>query len=159
MVKKEISKRLSGEYNGKIIDGHRLALPANLRTIIGADCILTKGYEGCAILARSTDWNKLVEPLNSSSFLDRNIRDTLRFLVGSAFDVSLDSQGRFIVPETIREYSGISFKKGEEKEVVFLGLINWIEIWEKTRWVARNQYINANADSIAQELSNMNSKM
>lgn len=151
MVKTGESK-LIGEYSGKVVAGHRVALPAGLRKSLGNSFIMTKGYEGCILIVPSTSWEKLIQPMESRSFLDRNARDTLRFLVGSAFEVETDSQGRVVVPETLRKYAETLYSEGKDCEVVFVGLVNWIEIWEKSRWDERNSFIEENADGIAQEL-------
>ncbi|MCC7304388.1 cell division/cell wall cluster transcriptional repressor MraZ [bacterium] len=152
MVKSGDNAKLIGEYSGKVVSGHRIALPAALRKLLGSSFIMTKGYEGCILVVPMTSWEKLMEPMESRSFLDRNVRDSLRFLVGSAFEVQGDVQGRVVVPETLRDYAKTQYSDKRETEVVFVGLVNWIEIWEKGRWEERNAYLEENADGIAQEL-------
>ncbi len=120
--------------------------------------MVTKGYEGCLLVVPSNSWEKLVQPMESRSFLDRNARDTLRFLVGSAFDVASDAQGRVVLPETLRKYADMVFTEKRETEVVFVGLINWVEVWEKSRWEERTAYLEENADGIAQELISLKSE-
>lgn len=152
MVKNGDNKKLIGEYSGKVVAGHRVALPAAFRKLLGNSFVITKGYEGCLLVVPSSSWEKLIEPMESRSFLDRNVRDSLRFLVGSAFDAETDSQGRVVLPETLRTYGSLSFIDRKDTEVVFVGLVNWIEVWEKSRWTERNTYLEDNADGIAQEL-------
>ena len=152
MVKAGESAKLIGEYSGKVVAGHRVAVPAALRKVLGSEFIMTKGYEGCILVVPSSSWEKLIQPMESRSFLDRNARDSLRFLVGSAFDVATDGQGRVVVPETLRKYAGTLFSEKRDCEVVFVGLVNWIEVWEKTRWEERTAFLEENADGIAQEL-------
>jgi MraZ protein len=86
----------------------------------------------------------------NGSFIDKNIRDTSRFLVGGAKEIELDSQGRFVIPQPLYEHADIS------DEVVFIGLANWIEIWDKEKWEERVKYLKANSDEIAQEISKLN---
>lgn len=152
MVKTGEITQLVGEYTGKVVAGHRVALPANLRKQLGSEFIMTKGYEGCLLVVPTASWQKLIEPMQVRSFLDRNVRDSMRFLVGSAFNLISDAQGRVVVPESLREYSKITYSEKREMEVVFVGLVNWVEIWEKRAWSDRSDYLADNADSIAQEL-------
>lgn len=152
MVKTGESAKLIGEYSGKVVAGHRVALPAVLRKVLGNSFIMTKGYEGCILIVPSTSWEKLIQPMESRSFLDHNARDTLRFLVGSAFEVATDAQGRVVMPETLRKYAGTLYSDRKDCEIVFVGLVNWIEVWEKSRWEERASFIEENADGIAQEL-------
>ena len=152
MVKIGDKAKLIGEYSGKVVAGHRVALPAALRKLLGNSFVMTKGYEGCILVVPSASWEKLIEPMEARSFLDRNVRDSLRFLVGSAFEVTGDVQGRVVVPETLRNYAGTQYNEKHDCEVVFVGLVNWVEVWEKSRWEERNAYLEENADGIAQEL-------
>jgi len=85
----------------------------------------------------------------NGSFINKNIRDTSRFLVGSAKEVSTDTQGRFVIPEALYEHAEIS------NEVVFLGLVNWIEVWSKEKWEERMKYLKENGEKIADEISKM----
>lgn len=147
--------KLIGEYTGKVVSGHRIALPAALRKLLGNSFVMTKGYEGCILVVPSTSWERLIEPMESRSFLDRNVRDSLRFLVGSAFEVQGDVQGRVVVPESLREYAKTQYSDKRDTEVVFVGLVNWVEVWEKSKWEERNMYLEENADGIAQELISM----
>jgi len=158
MVKHGEPGKLIGEYVGKVVSGHRVAFPAPLRKILGTSFIVTKGYEGCLLVVPSNSWEKLVQPMDSRSFLDRNARDSLRFLVGSAFEVTGDSQGRVVLPETLRKYADMVFNEKRDTEVVFVGLISWIEVWEKSRWTERAAFLEENADGIAQELISIKSE-
>jgi MraZ protein len=152
MVKTGGDQKLIGEYTSKIVAGHRVSLPSALRKQLGKAFVLTKGYEGCLLIVPTQSWEKLIAPMESRSFLDRNVRDSMRFLVGSAFDATCDTQGRVVVPESLRKYADTEFVEKFDKEVVFVGLMNWIEIWEKKRWATRSEYLETNADSIAQIL-------
>jgi MraZ protein len=104
------------------------------------------------LLVPTEKWSVILEPLQKSSFFDRNIRDTLRFLVGSSYTIDTDKQGRIVVPAMLREYSKIAHTQNDSSEVVFVGLVNWAEIWEKSLWEQRLAYVEDNADEIAQEL-------
>lgn len=152
MVKSGESQYLIGEFESNVVSGHRLSIPAKLRKELGNKIVISKGYEGCLLIVPEQKWETLVEPLVSRSFLDRNLRDTLRFLVGSSFQVILDSQGRFVIPQNLREYTDIKFSESQDKNAIFVGLVNWVEVWSKDKWLQQSKNIELNADSIAQEL-------
>ena len=48
--------------------------------------------------------------------------------VAGASSESADSQGRVVIPQTLREYAGLA------KDVVLLGQIRRVEIWDKAEW-------------------------
>jgi len=56
-----------------------------------------------------------------------------------------DKQGRILIPVKLRESAGL------EKDIVFVGVLNKIEIWSKERWDSNNDY--KNMDEIAEHMS------
>jgi transcriptional regulator MraZ len=143
---------LIGEYRSKIGLKKRVSLPKKFRKELGEDLILTRGYEDALVLVNKGMWEKIAKEVIAGSFINKNIRDTNRFLVGSAKEIQTDSQGRFVIPEALYEHAGLS------DEVVFIGLVNWIEVWSKEKWIERLDYLKENGEEIAEELSKMNNK-
>jgi len=140
---------LIGEYTGKIGNKKRISLPTKFREELGNDVILTRGYEDALIIVNKKLWKNIASEVINGSFIDKNIRDTSRFLVGGAKEIELDSQGRFVIPTPLFEHAGL------KSEVVFIGLANWVEIWDKNKWEERVEYLKENSDKIAKELSKM----
>jgi MraZ protein len=97
-------------------------------------------------------WQKIAQDVINGSFINKNIRDTSRFLVGSATEIQTDKQGRFIIPQALFDHAQL------KEDVVFIGLVNWVEVWDKDMWQKRLEYLKKNGDEIAQELTNMNNK-
>ena len=143
---------LIGEYRSKIGLKKRVSLPKKFRKELGEDLILTRGYEDALVLVNKGMWEKIAKEVINGSFINKNIRDTSRFLVGSAKEIQTDSQGRFVIPEALYEHADLS------NEVVFIGLVNWIEIWSKDRWIKRLDHLKKNGEEIANELSKMNNQ-
>ncbi|NLL72348.1 MAG: division/cell wall cluster transcriptional repressor MraZ, partial [Clostridiales bacterium] len=54
-------------------------------------------------------------------------------------------QGRILIPARLRESAAL------DKEIVFVGVLNKIEIWSKERWEENNNYDNV--DDIAEHMS------
>jgi MraZ protein len=63
------------------------------------------------------------------------VRDIERFILGSAFEVEPDNQGRIIIPEVLASYANLN------KELIFLGLGDRIEIWSKSVWDKKAEMI------------------
>ena len=137
---------LLGEITYKVGQKHRLALPKKFRTILGDALILTRGYEGCLLLASVSLWEPLLKTVIERPFIDAGARATTRFLLGGASEVQTDGQGRFIVPASLYEYAGFV------DEVVFVGLERWVEIWQKERWLAQLALISQNSTLLGQRL-------
>ena len=140
---------LIGEYTSKVGEKKRVSLPKKFRKELGDEIILTRGYEDALIIVNKKLWKTIASEVINGSFIDKNIRDTSRFLVGGAKEIQLDSQGRFVVPQSLFEHANL------EEEIVFIGLVNWIEVWDKRKWEERLGYLKDNSDKIADEISKM----
>ena len=77
---------------------------------------------------------------------DKNARKFAYFFQGSATDGELDKQGRTLIPAVLRDYAMLG------KEVVFIGMGKRAEIWDKTRWDAKNAEVEADIEDIASEM-------
>jgi MraZ protein len=141
---------LIGEYHGKLSNKKRTSLPKKFRNELGENIILTRGYEDALILVNQDMWQKIAQDVINGSFINKNIRDTSRFLVGSATEIQTDKQGRFIIPQALFDHAQL------KEDVVFIGLVNWVEVWDKDMWQKRLEYLKENGDEIAQELTKMN---
>ncbi len=143
---------LIGEYHGKLSNKKRTSLPKKFRNELGENIILTRGYEDALILVNQEMWQKIAKEVIDGSFINKNIRDTSRFLVGSATEVQTDKQGRFIIPQALFDHAQL------KEDIVFIGLVNWVEVWEKSKWEERLQYLKQHGEDIAQELTKMTDK-
>ena len=147
-----ISDMIIGEYQSKIGEKKRVSLPKKFREELGNELILTRGYEQALIIVNEKMWKKVATEVMNGSFINKDIRDTSRFLVGGAKEISVDTQGRFVIPEALFDHAQL------KKDVVFIGLINWIEIWDNGMWQERLAYLKEHGEEIAQEISKMNTK-
>src|SRR3989339_1288269 len=127
---------LIGHYFVKLTAKGRLAIPARFRPEIGNKAVVARFYEKCLVLVGLPRWTELMTKLTTKGeLITQPTRDVERFILGSAFEIDLDSQGRFVVPQVLRDYASIS------DEIVFLGLGDRVEIWNKRDWEKRETNI------------------
>ncbi|KKU03721.1 MAG: hypothetical protein UX03_C0012G0013 [Candidatus Woesebacteria bacterium GW2011_GWE1_45_18] len=125
---------LIGSYLGILSDARRVAVPKKFLIELGENPVLAKWYEDCLIMVSSDFWDKLsVRLTGEKRAFDLGIRDIERFILGSAFEVEPDEQGRIIIPEILFDYAKL------EKETVFVGLIDRVEIWPKSVWDEKSE--------------------
>lgn len=136
-----------GEYQNKIGDKKRAAIPKKFRDQMGEDLILTRGYEGSLILVNKQMWENIGKEIMNGSFINKNIRETTRFLIGSAVEVKLDPQGRFVIPQSLYDYAKM------DSEITFVGLVNWVEIWSTKSWKAKIEEVSLNSEEISEQLT------
>jgi MraZ protein len=137
---------LIGQYSTKLGAKKRIAVPKKFREEMGDELILTRGYEGCLVLVDRERWDRITQDVVKGSFIDRKVRDSGRFLLAGAHEIELDAQGRFVLPAGLVKYAEFT------DEAVFLGLVNWVEIWSQKKWGEQESFIKENGSAIAQEL-------
>lgn len=136
-----------GEYKQKISDKNRIALPKKFREELGNKLIISKGYEGCLIVMSPAQWEEMSNDAIKGPFVSSLIRDTRRFLFASASEIELDSQGRFVIPPYLMEYTNLSV------EGVFLGLGRWVELWSVEKWGSKVKEIENDSSDLADRLA------
>ena len=116
-----------GQYEHTIDAKGRTIIPAKYREGLGETFIITRGLDGCLYLYPSDAWQEFADKLQSlpSTFQNRKIQ---RQFLSKAMEVSLDKQGRILVPALHREMADL------EKDVIFVGMMNRVELWDKARY-------------------------
>lgn len=141
---------LIGEYEGKLTDKNRLAIPKKFREELKGKMVLSRGYEGCLILLDAKLWQALEKTINRKPILSLSVRDMKRFIMGSAFEIDLDEQGRFVLPSNLKDFAGIN------KDVYFVGLMDWVEVWSANKWNTKITDLSKNATDIAEQFLHKN---
>lgn len=137
---------LIGEFEGKLTEKNRLAIPKKIRQELEEGLIISRGYEGCLLLLDKKRWEVFENLINKSSVLSLSLRDTKRFILGGAYELELDEQGRFVVPSTLLSYAHIT------GEVMFIAIRDWVEVWSKIEWENKLNQIIRTAPDLAEEL-------
>ena len=98
---------LIGEYIHTIDEKNRISLPAKFRKEMGKKVIITPGLDNCLFVFTIAEWKKVSERLAGSgadlSFLKADQRTFSRNMFGQAMDVDVDSIGRILIPDYLKE--------------------------------------------------------
>ncbi len=130
-----------GRYYHTIEQKGRLAIPQSFREELASGGVVTWGLDGCLFLFPESYWQKLSEKLATLPMTNPQARNLTRLLVQSASQLNLDTQGRTLIPDHLREQVQL------KKQVVVAGALTRIEIWDRD---AYHQHL----DSIAQQVNN-----
>lgn len=114
-----------GRYYHTIETKGRLAIPQSFREELQSGGVITWGLDGCLFLFPNSYWQKLSEKLASLPMTQPAARNLTRLLVQSATELNLDSQGRTLIPDHLREQVQL------KKQVVVAGALTRIEIWDR----------------------------
>ena len=116
-----------GEYAYSLDSKGRVNIPAKFRQSLSADSqntfVITRGLDPCIWVYPLEQWKEIENNLRNLSSV-KNIhrtfvRDTARYASPSTYD----KQGRITLTPPLTEYAGL------EKDVLIIGMINKIEIW------------------------------
>ncbi len=138
-----------GEYQHNIDEKGRLAVPVKFRSELGRGAVVTRGLDKCLFLFTENQWDKLAEKLSSLPLTQANSRAFVRLMLAGAMQVGLDSQGRILLPDYLRQYASL------EKEAVVTGLYTRVEIWSRDSWQDYKAKTEAASDEIAEKLADL----
>lgn len=137
---------LIGEYTHTLDEKNRMSLPVKFRKEIGNSVVIAPGLDNCLSLFTVKEWQKISSKLSDSSMLASDNRSFSRFMFGQAVDVGVDSQGRILIPENLKNRSKLSSK------VVVIGVQNRVEIWNEEAWNNYKKDVEGKADALADKL-------
>ncbi|MCH3964196.1 MAG: division/cell wall cluster transcriptional repressor MraZ [Clostridium sp.] len=137
-----------GEYEHCLDSKNRIIIPSKFRQDLGNSFIITKGLDKCLYVYTTDQWKILEDKLEKLPLTNKSARAFVRFFFSGANELSIDKQGRVLVPQSLLEYASI------EKEVVSIGVSNRIEIWSKINWIEYNNS-NIDFDDIAEQMSQL----
>ncbi|MEJ5185182.1 MAG: division/cell wall cluster transcriptional repressor MraZ [Rectinemataceae bacterium] len=130
-------KLLTGEFRNTLDEKGRISLPVRLRAELPASIVLTQGADACLWLFPPQEWEDLSSKiLASTNPFQATSRLVQRRILAPAQEVEIDKLGRISIPQSLREYAGLS------RECVILGIGRYIEIWDQhtyQKYLAENQ--------------------
>ena len=104
-----------GEYEHTIDGKGRMFLPSKFRLELGEKVYLTRSVDKCVCIYPVAKLDEL-PPIRA--------RDVKRSLCASANETDVDSQGRVLIPQQLRDLAGL------QKSVVVIGVGEKAEIWD-----------------------------
>lgn len=137
---------LIGEFRHTLDDKKRISLPAKFRKEIGKNIVVTRGLDGCLFIYSLKEWKTISEQLGSLGMGQAATRGFNRHMLAGAAEVNVDSVGRILIPESLRNSARITSK------VVFAGLYTRIEVWDEETWERYTKDIEKQADQMAERL-------
>lgn len=141
----------SGEYKISLDPKKRINIPAAIRKILPAESndklVFTRGFEGCVFMFPGIEWKRLTEKLMTLNSFDLNVRNFIRVFVGSAHTISMDSQGRVLLPEPIIEMADV------KKDILLQGSLNKWELWNPELYQKYLTSNNIKIENLAEQIN------
>ena len=125
-------------------DKGRVAFPLEFRQVLGRDqLILTLSpYEPCLVAMAPQDFKKQADKLRKLPASNPAITEFKRWVIASSFVANIDKAGRVAIPKELRAYAGL------EREILWAGMIDRLEVWSKTRWNEKNKQRLSNKEEL-----------
>ncbi|GAC1360039.1 MAG: division/cell wall cluster transcriptional repressor MraZ [Herpetosiphon sp.] len=138
-----------GEYEHSVDAKGRIAVPAKFRSQLEGGLVVTRGFERCLQVYPMDQWQLLADKVSSLSQGQSEARSLRRILFAQAFDTELDKQGRIVLPNSLRQYSGIS------ENAVVAGMNSYFEIWAQDGWETTLAELSEEGNTIAAALAGL----
>jgi MraZ protein len=123
-----------------------MSLPVKFRKEMGKSVVVAPGLDNCLSLFTVKEWEKISSKLSDSSMIASDNRSFSRFMFGQAMIVDVDAQGRILIPENLKNRSGLGAK------VIVIGVQNRAEIWNEKTWNDYKKVVEKQADALADKL-------
>ena len=116
---------VTGEFQHNLDSKGRLFIPARLKEELGSVFYVTLSSEKCLHAYSSEAWAAFSEKVNAMPYIKQQ---KMRPLFAFAARCELDTQGRILIPQNLRDYAGLS------KNVTVVGSNNHAEFWDSDTW-------------------------
>jgi len=140
---------LIGEYKHTLDTKKRLSLPSKWRKELGTTLVVTRGLDNCLFVYPLKEWKKITDKVGQLPLGQADTRSFNRFFLSGATEAEVDSVGRILVPDFLKQFAKLDTK------VVLAGIHNRIEIWDEDRWETYKASIEAEADTLAEKLGDI----
>jgi MraZ protein len=122
----ELERRKSmlyGRYEHTIDAKNRVFIPAKYKDALGNNFKITynKLINQCILVYSEEEWQEMQKKVKSLPSVQYQY--FIREICSNTVDVQLDSQGRIVIPQYLKEKVGLA------KNALFLGVGNHAEIW------------------------------
>ncbi len=138
-----------GEYKHSIDDKGRVAIPVKFRSDLSHAAVITRGLDHCLYVFTATAWQEIAGKIKALPMTNANARAFQRLMLAGAVEVELDTQGRALIPDYLREYAKLG------KQTVIAGVYDRIEIWNEAAWNEYKTKTEAAGDEIAERLGEL----
>jgi MraZ protein len=147
----------TGKHLHTIDDNNRLAIPSSIRKCVdeekeGKGFFITPGLDKCLAIYPPLHFKEITKKLSELMFTNQKARTFQRlFFSWSSSFVTCDKQGRIIIPQLHKDYAGL------KKDVVIIGVMDRIEIWDLQHWNEFEEDNEQNFERDAEDLFRLGS--
>lgn len=121
-----------GEHEATLDSKSRFLLPVGFKKQLPEEgtpqFVINRGFEKCLSLYPIKRWEQIFARISQLNDFDPEVRQFRRYFLNGATPVELDSAGRLLIPQNLKEHAGL------EKDIVLAAAVDKIEIWDKSKY-------------------------
>ena len=145
--------KFRGEKYHRIDNNFRLSMPREFADIFRetsqGKIVITRGFEHCLWIFPATIYENIIQRLSTLPLFKKEPMRLRTLYIGSITETELDKQGRIVLPKHLLQFAEI------EQEIVLVGESSRLQLWSAANWQRYLEYINTNADDIAERMSDL----
>lgn len=141
-----------GRYNHTIDEKGRITFPAKVSQIFAEKYdhrMVITGWGRHLLVFPFEEWAVLEAKVSQQSIIRKEVRAFQRLFMSGAVDCTLNHQRRILIPPALREYAQL------EKDVVILGMVRTLEIWNRELLDAEMAKIDENSEEFADYVADL----
>ena len=116
---------MTGEFQHTLDSKGRLFIPARMREELGGVFYVTLSMDKCLSAYSAESWQEFSDKVNAMPYVKQR---KMRPLFAYAAKCELDTQGRILLPQNLRDFAGLT------KGVTVIGCNNHAEFWDSESW-------------------------
>lgn len=139
-----------GQAERSVDSKGRVAIPAKMRAVLSPEAretfTVTRGLDDCIWIYPQNTWEQVESHLARKTSFDRRNRVFRRMLLRWAEEVTLDGQGRIVLPGPLQEFADV------DGRVLVIGQLDRIEVWNPEAYGQFEEELDESYEQIAQEV-------
>lgn len=132
-----VRMRFRSKFDHTLDDKGRLSFPSRFREVLRqyeSEVLIAIPWERHLRTYPLAEWENIENKLKEDeSGLSEDLDKIIRFFESESFECVLDKQGRILLPSALRTTLGL------KRDVVLIGMIDRVEIWDKETWDVERQ--------------------
>ncbi len=130
----------------------RLNFPSRFRDVLrqcDSEILMVAPWNKHLRAYPEAEWEALETKLLTQGGGQPGIASFVRYVIGGVVKCVLDKQGRIRLPADLRADAALG------KDIVLTGMLDWVEIWDKTAWYAENRTTRDNFEGHEESLAKL----
>ncbi len=131
------NSRFRSKYDHTIDEKGRLSFPSRFREVLrqyGSEILIALPWDNHVRAYPLAEWENLEDKLKvGENQQDGDLDKVIRYFESESFECIIDKQGRILLPPALRNDLGL------KRDIVLIGMIDRVEIWDKDTWNVERQ--------------------